>query len=157
MAAMAIDVGTDYLWFETVDCSNQSLVAAMARGSLLLTPNLIAMLPVESVGSMFVANIATRFGDDPVGAVRELVDEPTMTVPDLEARLTQMFARSRTRWLFPIAELEIFKISTGFFGKITVKMPDESVRRIVIRDKGGKVAARDFYRAHPPRGAVSAG
>ena len=58
-----------------------------------------------------------------------------------------MYADAKTRWLFPVEQLETFKCSTGFFGMMSVKMPGESVRRIVIRDKGGKAAAKDFYAA----------
>lgn len=144
---MAVSSGTDYLWFEKVDCSKQSLTAAMTRGAALLTPNLIAMVPAQSVGSVFVATVITRYGGDGVAAIRALLADPATTVASLEAALTAMYGGGDTRWLFPVRELETWKVTTGFFGMISLKMKGESVRRMVIRDKGGKAAARDFYAA----------
>ena len=59
---MVLTLATDYLWFEKVDCSQQSLTATMTRGAAVLTPNLIAMIPVQSMGSVFVATVLTRYG-----------------------------------------------------------------------------------------------
>jgi hypothetical protein len=140
--------GRDYLFFEKVDCSQQSLTATMTRGAVVMTPNLIAMIPVQSTGSVLVATIATRYkvsGGDPVAAVKALLADPAMDVATLEATLHELYAGSKTRWLFPIAELETFTMKTGFFGMTSVKVKGESVRRIVIRDKGGKAAAKAFY------------
>ena len=142
---MPVVPGTDYLWFEKVDCSKQSLTATLTRGAAVLTPNLIAMIPVESVGSVFVATVMTRYGGDPVAALKALLADPSTTVESLEGTLTAMYAASATRWLFPVRELETFKVTTGFFGMISLKARGESVRRMVIRDKGGKAAAQAFY------------
>jgi hypothetical protein len=142
---MPVVPGTDYLWFEKVDCSKQSLTATLTRGAAVLTPNLIAMIPVESVGSVFVATVMTRYGGDPVSALKALLADPSTTVESLEGTLTAMYAASTTRWLFPVRELETFKVTTGFFGMISLKARGESVRRMVIRDKGGKAAAQAFY------------
>jgi len=142
---MPVVPGTDYLWFEKVDCSKQSLTATLTRGAAVLTPNLIAMIPVESVGSVFVATVMTRYGGDPVAALKALLADPSTTPESLEGTLTAMYAASATRWLFPVRELETFKVTTGFFGMISLKARGESVRRMVIRDKGGKAAAQAFY------------
>lgn len=135
------------LFFEKVDCTKQSLTATMTRGATVMTPNLIAMIPVQSVGSVFVATVITRYGDsgDPIALIRALLADPTLDVPGLERTLESMYADVSTRWVFPIKQLEKFKMSTGFFGTATLKIPDESVRRMVIRDKGGKAAAKAFY------------
>ena len=144
---MALQSGTDFLLFEKVDCSQQSLTATMTRGAAVMTPNLIAMIPVQSTGSLLVATVTTRYGggSDPVATVKALVADPALDVAGLEATLTSMYADGKTRWIFPIRELEKFKMSTGFFGMTTLKMPGESVRRLVVRDKGGKAAAKAFY------------
>lgn len=142
---MPVAVGRDVLWFEKVDCSQQSLTATLTRGAALLTPNLIAMIPAQSFGSIFVATVVTRYGGDPVGAIRTLLADPATTVATLEATLAELYATASTRWLFPIRELETFKVTTGFFGMISLKLPGTSVRRMVIRDKGGKAAAAAFY------------
>lgn len=144
---MSLTLGTDYLSFEKVDCSQQSLTAALTRGAAVLTPTLIAMIPLQSMGSVFVANVVTRYGGDPVAAVKTLLADPATTAASLEEALRTMYAAASTRWLFPVKELETFKVTTGFFGMISLKMPGESVRRMVIRDKGGKAAAKDFYAA----------
>lgn len=144
--------GRDYLFFEKVDCTKQSLTATVTRGAAVLTPNLIAMVPVQSMGSVIVATVSTKYdvaGGDPVAVVKAMLEDPELDVPALERQLTEMFDGQATRWVFPIAELETFKVTTGFFGMISLKVKDESVRRIVIRDKGGKAAAKSFY-AHAP-------
>jgi len=149
MRARALTAGTDYLLFEKVDCSKQSLTAAMTRGAAVMTPNLIAVIPVRSTGSVLVATVVTRYGggSDPVATVKQMLAAPDLDVAGLEATLTAMYADESTRWVFPIAELEKFAMKTGFFGMTSLKMPGESVRRLVIRDQGGKAAARDFYAA----------
>ena len=144
---MVLTLATDYLWFEKVDCSQQSLTATMTRGAAVLTPNLIAMIPVQSMGSVFVATVLTRYGGDPVGAIKALLADPATTVGALEDALRAMYATASTRWLFPVTQLDTFKVTTGFFGMISLKMLGESVRRMVIRDKGGKAAAQAFYAA----------
>lgn len=142
-----LTVGRDYLFFEKVDCTKQSLTATMTRGAAVMTPSLIAMIPEQSFGSVLVATISTRYGSEPLSAVKAMLADPAMDVPALEAGLRAMFGGTDTRWIFPIAELKTFKVTTGFFGMISLVMPGESVRRIVIRDKGGKVAAKSFFAA----------
>jgi hypothetical protein len=145
--------GRDYLFFEKADCSQQSLTATMTRGAVVMTPNLIAVIPVQSTGSVFVATISTKYnvgGADPVAAVKALLADPDLDIAKLEATLREIYAGSKTRWLFPISELETFKMSTGFFGMTSLKMKGESVRRLVIRDKGGKAAAKAYYEAARP-------
>jgi hypothetical protein len=142
-----LTAGRDYLFFEKADCSKQSLTATMTRGAVVMTPNLIAIIPVQSTGSLLVATVTTRYGggSDPVATVRALLADPAMDVATLEATLTSMYQDASTRWVFPISQLETFKITTGFFGMASLKMQGESVRRLVIRDKGGKAAAKSFY------------
>lgn len=145
---MPLVQGRDFLFFEKVDCSQQSLTAALTRGAAVMTPNLIAMIPVQGIGSIGIATVGTRHslaGTDPVGYIRSLLSDPTLGVADLEATLRDLYGQSKTRWLFPVAELEKWKMGTGFFGQATLKMPGESVRRMNVRDKGGKVAAKAFY------------
>ncbi|HEY5925801.1 MAG TPA: hypothetical protein VIV11_29140 [Kofleriaceae bacterium] len=139
--------GRDYLFFEKVDCTQQSLMTTMTRGAIVITPNLIAVIPSESMGSVLVATVATKYEGDALRFVKALLADPAVDVEKLENALSSMFSGSHTRWVFPIAELETFKATTGFFGMISLKMPRESVRRLVIRDKGGKTAAKTFFEA----------
>lgn len=141
--------GSDYLFFEKVDCTQQSLVTTMTRGALVLTPSLITVVPLESTGSVAVATIGTKYDGDALRFAKAVLADAAVDIPKLENALSSMFAGSRTRWVFPLAELESFKVTTGFFGMISLKMPRESVRRIVIRDKGGKAAAKAFFDARP--------
>jgi hypothetical protein len=136
--------GRDYLLFEKVDCTQLSLITTMTRGAVVITPNLIAVIPLESVGSVVVATIATEHDGDALRFVKALLADPAVDVEKLENALTSMYAGSHSRWVFPLAQLERFKATTGFFGMISLKMPHESVRRIVIRDRGGKSAAAAF-------------
>jgi hypothetical protein len=137
----------DYLFFEKVDCTQQSLITTVTRGALVITPNLLAVIPLESTGSVVVATIGTKHNGDALRFVKAVLEDAAVDVPKLENALTSMFTGSHTRWVFPIAQLESFKVTTGFFGMISLKMPRESVRRIVIRDKGGKAAAKAFLDA----------
>lgn len=135
------------MFFEKVDCTQQSLITTMTRGAVVITTNLIAVIPQESTGSVLVATVATKYDGDALRFVKALLDDPAVDVEKLENALTSMFTGSHTRWVFPIAELETFKVTTGFFGMISLKMRRESVRRLVIRDKGGKAAAKAFLAA----------
>lgn len=139
--------GSDYLFFEKVDCTQQSMITTMTRGALVMTPSLLAVIPLESTGSVVVATIATKYDGEALPFVKALLADPAVDVAKLENALTSIFSSSHTRWVFPIAQLEAFKVTTGFFGMISLKMPRESVRRIVIRDKGGKAAAKAFFDA----------
>lgn len=132
------------MFFEKVDCTQQSLITTMTRGAVVMTPNLIAVLPLESTGSVLVATIATKYDGDALRFVKALLDDPAVDLGKLENALLSMYSGSHARWVFPIAELETLKVTTGFFGMISLKLPRESVRRLVIRDKGGKVAAKAF-------------
>jgi hypothetical protein len=137
----------DYLFFEKVDCTQQSLITTMTRGALVITPNLLAVIPLGSTGTAIVATIATKHSGDALRFVKAVLDDSAVDIEKLDNALTSMFSGSHTRWVFPIAELESLKVTTGFFGMISLKMPRESVRRIVIRDKGGKAAAKAFFDA----------
>lgn len=146
---MGVVEGRDYLFFEKVDCSKQSLVEAMTRGAAVMTPSYIVMIPEKGFGSFAVVTLATTHsvgGDSPVAFVRGLLADPTIDVPRLEEALIQTFGGGKTRWVFPVRELERFKMTTGFlFGQATLKVKGESVRRLVDRDKGGKAKAKAFY------------
>jgi len=146
---MALSEGRDYLFFEKVDCSKQSLMEALTRGAAVMTPGHIFMIPDKGVGSFAVVQVGTTHsvgGQSPVAFVRGLLSDPTMDVPRLEEALKTAFGEGKTRWVFPVRELEKLKMTTGFlFGQTTLKMKGESVRRMVIRDKGGKAKAKAFY------------
>jgi len=130
--------GRDYLFFEKVDCTQLSLITTMTPGALVITPKLIVVIPLEHEGD------ALRF-------VRALLADPAIDVDQLENALASVYAGSYSRWVFPIAELVTFKVTSGFFGMISLKMPRESMRRLVIRDKGGKTAAKQFLEARTSR------
>jgi hypothetical protein len=142
-----LESGRDYLFFEKVDCTKQSLTATVTRGAAVLTRNVIVMIPGESFGSIVVATTHTRYGKEPLVAAKAMLADATLDLPQLEAGLRELVSGTPTRWAFPIAELETFKVTTGFWGMISVKAKGESVRRIVIRDKGGKATAKQFYEA----------
>ena len=142
-----LESGRDYLFFEKVDCTKQSLTATVTRGAAVLTRNLIVMIPSESFGSVVIGTTHASYGTEPLAAVKAMLGDTALDVPTLERNLSAMFGEDRTRWVFPIAELETFKVTTGFFGMISVKAKGESVRRVVIRDKGGKATAKQFYEA----------
>jgi hypothetical protein len=146
--------GRDFLFFDKVDCTQQSFITTMTRGALVITPNQLSMLPEQSTGSVLVATILTKYGvggENPTQVAKELVAQPAMDVAKLEDALRALLSGTSSRWVFPLAELETFKVTTGFFGMISLKMRGESVRRLVIRDKGGKAAAKAFFapRAEP--------
>lgn len=150
--------GRDYLFFDKVDCTQQSFITTVTRGSLVITPSLIAMIPVQSTGSVVVATIATRYGvggTDPTQFAKAVIADPATDLGKLENALRSLLSGSRTRWLFPLGELESFKVTGGFFGMISLKMRGESVRRIVIRDKGGKAAAKTFFDGTAQQAAAS--
>lgn len=119
--------GTDYLFFEKVDCTQQSMITTMTRGALVITPNLIAVIPKQSTGTLVVATIATKYDGDTLGFVKALLADPAVDLGKLENALSTM----DSRWVFPIAGLETFKVTTGFFGMISVKMPRASAARIL--------------------------
>ena len=137
-----LTVGSDYLFFAKVDCTHQSLITTVTRGAAVLTPNLIAVVPHVSEGEE--SQLTTHEGDT-LQLVQELLVDPTLELDAFEKVLDSMLRGTFTRWAFPLAELEMFKVKTGFFGTITLKPRRDAVRRIIIRDKGGKAAAKAFY------------
>lgn len=137
-----LTAGLDYLFFAKVDCTHQSLITTVTRGAAVLTPNLIAVVPHVSEGEE--SQLTTHEGDT-LQLVQELLLDPTLELDAFEKVLDSMLRGTFTRWAFPLAELETFKVKTGFFGTITLKPRRDAVRRIIIRDKGGKAAAKAFY------------
>ena len=133
--------GRDYLFFDKVDCTQQSMITTVTRGAAVITHNLIAVIPETDEG-------------DALPLVRALLADQAVDLGKLEHALRALFSGSYTRWVFPLGELESFRVTAGFFGMISLKMRRESVRRIVIRDKGGKAAAKAFlstsHRCSPP-------
>jgi hypothetical protein len=123
--------GHDYLFFEKVDCTQQSLITTMTRGALVITRNLLAVVPHDD--------------GDAVQFVKALLADAAVDIGKLENALTSMFSGSHSRWVFPFAQLESFKVTSGYFGMISLKLPREWVRRIVIRDRGGKAIAKAFF------------
>ncbi|PKN55162.1 MAG: hypothetical protein CVU56_22820 [Deltaproteobacteria bacterium HGW-Deltaproteobacteria-14] len=147
---MALIPGTDYLFFSKVDMSKMSLTAAMARGCAVCTPEVIYFVPVQSYGSLAVATTTTKYslgGGDPVEAVGALLAREDLTQEGLHETLSSLLGGDKTRWIFPLADAEKVAMKTGFFGMTTLKMPGEMVRRMVIRDKGGKKEGKAFYDA----------
>lgn len=136
-----LTAGLDYLFFARVDCTRQSLITTVTRGAAVLTPNLIAVVPLESEGE---AQLTTHEGDT-LQLVQSLLVDPTLELDAFEKVMASMLQGTYTRWAFPLAELERFKVKAGFFGTITLKPRRDAVRRIIIRDKGGKAAAKAFY------------
>ena len=136
--------GRDYLLFEKVDCTQLSMITTMTPGAVIITANLIAVLPLEPIDSGVAAPVATPHDGDALRFVKALLADPAIDVAKLEAALTAMYAGSYSRWVFPLDRLERFKVTGGFFGMISLKMPRESARRLVIRDKGGKSTAAAF-------------
>lgn len=147
---MALVPGTDYLFFTKVDMSKMSLTAAMARGCAVCTPDAIYFAPVQSYGSFIAATVTTTYalaGGDPVESIGALLAREDLTQDGLRETLTALLSKDKTRWVFPLADAEKVAMKTGFFGMTTLKMPGEMVRRMVIRDKGGKKEAKAFYDA----------
>jgi CHAT domain-containing protein len=134
-AATMLEQGRDYLFFEKVDCTKQSLTATMTRGAAVLTSNLIAMIPEQSVGSIVIATTFTNYGKEPRAVTKALLADPALDIARLEDALRELFGGGSTRWVFQIAELETFKVTTGFFGMISLKARGESVRPVRFPEK----------------------
>ncbi|HEX5058400.1 MAG TPA: hypothetical protein VFV99_03525, partial [Kofleriaceae bacterium] len=88
--------GRDYLFFEKVDCTQQSLITTMTRSAVVITTNLIAVIPLESTGSVLVATIATKHDGDALRFVKALLDDPAVDIEKLENALSSMYAGSHT-------------------------------------------------------------
>jgi len=147
---MALTQGTDYLFFTKVDMSKMSLTATMTNGCAVCTRDHIYFIPLHSMGSVVVAAISTKYSvdqGDPAAAIGALLEREDLTMEMLHDTVSSWFADSKTRWIFPLAEAEKFTYKTGFWGMTNLKMPGEMVRRMVIRDKGGKKVAKAFYDA----------
>lgn len=130
--------------FARVDCTHQSMITTVTRGAAVLTPNLIAVIPLVPLDSDSESQLTTHEGDT-LQLVQALLVDPTLELDAFEKVLASMLRGTFTRWAFPLADLETFKVKTGFFGTITLKPRRDAVRRIIIRDKGGKAAAKAFY------------
>ena len=128
--------GRDYLFFDTVDCTHQSMITTVTRGAAVITPNVIAVIPDTEES-------------DALAVVKVLLADEDVDLTKLETTLRAIFAGAYPRWVFPIAELEMFRVTAGVFGTIALRMRRESVRRLIIRDKGGKAAAKAFLSTSP--------
>jgi hypothetical protein len=135
--------GRDYLMFERVDYVQQSLITTLTRSAVVMTANVIAVIPLEAVE------------DDALPFIKALLAEPAIDVHTLEHTLTSMYRGAYSRYVFSIDELATLKVTAGFFGTISFKPPRDSIRRLMIRDKGGKAAAKAFLEARPRMRAAS--
>ena len=135
--------GRDYLFFDNVDCTHDAEGnTTLTRGAALMTPDSITLVPWQPSA-------------DSIRSVRALLGNPELDVTKLESSLRVMFASPRPRLLFPIARLATFKVTSGFFGMITLAMPGEPVHRLVVRDRGGKLLAKEFFTARSGRFAAT--
>lgn len=133
--------GRDYLYFERVNCTQQSLITTMIPRALVITPTLIAIVPLDE--------------PEVLAFVKAVLSDPDVDRERLENVITSTLGGTPTRWVFPFARLEVFRVTGGFFGEIVIKMPGESLRRLSIRDRRGKIAARAFLDAHLQQRAAS--
>jgi hypothetical protein len=133
--------GRDYLFFERVDCTQQSLITTMIPRALVLTPSLIAIVPLDE--------------PEVLAFIKAVLADEAVDVARLENAIMSTLGGSHTRWVFPLADLETFRVTAGFFGEIVIKLPGESLRRLSIRDKGGKAAAKAFFDANAQQRAAS--
>lgn len=124
-------LGRDYLFFAKVNCTQQSLITTMVPRALVITPNLLALVPLDE--------------PEVLGFVRAVLADPDVDRERLENILASTLGHAPTRLVFRYAELEVFRVTAGFFGEIVLKRPGEPLRRLSIRDKGGKAAAKAFF------------
>lgn len=130
-AVRVLTLGRDYLYFAKVDCTQQSLITTMVPRATVITPNLLALVPLDE--------------PEVLGFVKAVLADPDVDRERLENVLASTLGRAPTRLVFRFSELEVFRVTAGFFGEIVLKMPGESLRRLAIRDKGGKAAAKAFF------------
>jgi hypothetical protein len=134
--------GREYLLFERVDYVQQGLITTMTRSAVVMTANVIAVIPLESTDG-------ETLGDDALRFIKALLDDPAVDVEKLDSTLVAMYQGARSCWVFPIAQLDMLKVKTGFFGMVSFRPRRDSIRRLAIRDKGGKAAAKAFLEARP--------
>ena len=141
MLSDVLTPGRDYLFFERVDCAHQSMITVLNRCAVVMTPNLIAVIPEDNE-------------TDTVTFVKTLLADDAVDIDKLENALRAVLAGGFNRWVFPLAELESLRATAGFFGTITLKVKRESPCKLYVRDKGGKAAAKAFlsnsHRLSPP-------
>jgi|GEM_PF-2933125 len=144
---MSLTNGTDYVFLPNIQLSQQSMTATMVNGFAVCTPSFVCVIPEGAVGSVFVANVFTKYfpGQDARGGVGQLLAE----APDIgtvESRLQELLGGDkRTDMVFPLDQLEKFKVHTWWFNMVTLKRPDKAVNRLVIKGKEHKAAFKGYY------------
>lgn len=137
----------DYLFIPTSDVF-EGMTGAMTKALIIGTRSTLFIVPLSSVSGF--ATLFTTFslaGREPSEAVRELLASPELTVERLETELTAMLVNDTRRRIFPIAELEGLKIGTSFWSSLKLKIQGEPFKRLAIRGKVDKQAAKAFYQA----------
>lgn len=143
---MALTPDVDYVFYPKAHVVENRL-AKISDACFLGTKRYIFVVPKRSIQSFLVATRITQYNDgqDPAAALRDLLASDALTTDELEQQLvTQLDGDKETR-IFPLDQVEVFEMKTGFWGQTKLKLPGDKLKLVNIRGKGNKAAAQQFY------------
>jgi len=68
-----------------------------------------------------------------------------LTTDELEQQLVAQVDGDKETRIFPLDQVEVFEMKTGFWGQTKLKLRGDKLELINIRGKGNKAAAQQFY------------
>lgn len=147
---MAIQDDKDYL-FIPAGYLSEGKVTGLTNSEVCMvgTPDYLFFLPERSITSFAVlTKIKTyNFGDrKPSEAVAELLNDPELTVQELEDSLKEMLGPEADKRIYKISELEKFKIVTGLFAQNRIKKSGQAIRVYSPKKKADKRRFIAYYK-----------
>jgi hypothetical protein len=141
----------NYLFYPKADTTTGKGLGGTAQASVVCTKNYVFVMPSKKFQTLVVAHKTTTYnffdsGDSPAEGLSKLVAEPGLTVDALEAKLVPMLSEGvKEQLVFKVDELDKFKVTSGFFGKTTMKSAGGKEMLLTLRGKDSKKRMKAFY------------
>jgi len=145
---MPLTENQDYVFYPKAQVLESRLTAKMSDACFLGTKDYIFIVPKRSIQSFLVATKVTHYNgkEDPAKGLSELLATDSMTVPQLEQELVNNLSGDKETRIFPLGDAETFEMKGGFWGQTKLKLPGDKLKMIIIKGKGNKAAAIEFYK-----------
>ena len=146
---MALTANEDYIYVPNVRIMEGFTTGTTTSACMICTRDHIIFVPLSSEGVAGLRGRTAKYdiGDeDPAAFAEAVLADPEMTVDGLVGLFRDLLADDKYQRVFPVDELEKFKVKTGLFtGGMFWKMPGEAKKNAHIPGKPNKVAVKTFY------------
>ena len=142
----------DYLYLPKISFTVDLSGTAVTHGCLVGTKSMVFLFPSSATDARGFTLTVSRFkfgGDDVRKAIGKLLEDPELTVSELESTCTSMLESVEGQRAFSIGDLVRFQIQTGWTSVFTAAMVIQPAagppKGIAIKGGAMRKAAKQFY------------